>query len=156
MPANWLPVPHRKQTDGAADCLAACAAMVLDFLGVSVPYKQLVSVLNIQEFGAPASNLRNLTTLGLRVSYGPTSLGELARHIAGGQPCIVPVFTGELSYWTQATDHAVVVVGLDEQTVYVNDPYFDQAPQPVPREEFILAWLEKDYRCAIISQTAPQ
>jgi hypothetical protein len=65
VPANWLPVPHRKQTRGAADCLAACAT-------------------------------------------------------------------------------------------YVNDPYFDQAPQRVPREEFILAWLEKDYRCAIISLTAPQ
>jgi len=128
--------------------------MVLDFLGVPAPYRQLVSLLDIQEFGAPASNLRNLTALGLRVSYGPSSLDELARHIASRQPCIVPVFTGELSYWTQATDHAVVVVGLDEQTVYVNDPYFDQAPQGIPLAEFILAWLEKDYRCAVISQSA--
>lgn len=151
MPANWLPVPHRKQTEGAADCLAACAAMVLDFLGVSIPYTRLLSLLQVQEFGAPAGNLRNLTTLGLQVTYGPFSFNELARSIENGQPCIVAVYTAELSYWSQATDHAVVVVGLDEQTVYVNDPHFEQAPQSIPRDEFALAWLEKDYRCAVIS-----
>jgi uncharacterized protein YvpB len=53
-------------------------------------------------------------------------------------------------YWTYATDHAVLVVGYDEQAVYINDPAFEQAPQRVSRADFELAWLEFDYRYAVI------
>jgi hypothetical protein len=41
MPSTLLPVPHHLQrSDG--DCLAACAAMVLAYLGVSVDYDRLL------------------------------------------------------------------------------------------------------------------
>lgn len=35
-----LPVPHRKQLQ-QSDCLAACAAMVLAYLGEPVDYQRL-------------------------------------------------------------------------------------------------------------------
>jgi uncharacterized protein YvpB len=44
----------------------------------------------------------------------------------------------------------VVVVGFDDQAVYVNDPAFEQVPQRIPRVEFELAWMEFDYRYAVI------
>jgi uncharacterized protein YvpB len=44
----------------------------------------------------------------------------------------------------------VLVVGFDEHAVYINDPAFEQAPQRVPRADFELAWLEFDYRYAVI------
>ena len=51
---------------------------------------------------------------------------------------IVALRSDDLVYWSRrsdirdeekATDHVVVVVGLNEQAVYVNDPDFEQAPQ---------------------------
>ena len=44
MPKHLLPVPHHKQREGA-DCLAACAAMVLSYLGLSVAYERLLKLL---------------------------------------------------------------------------------------------------------------
>lgn len=54
------------------------------------------------------------------------------------------------SYWTVASFHAVVVIGLDDERVYVNDPYFTDAPKAISRDEFILAWSEQDYWYGVI------
>jgi uncharacterized protein YvpB len=68
-----------------------------------------------------------------------------------GLPPIVAVETGELvSYWQEAVSHAVVVVGMDEAFVYVNDPAFGIAPQQIPVAEFELARQEQDDRYAVI------
>ena len=99
-----LAVSHRRQLQ-QADCLAACAAMILDYLQLAVK---------------------------------------------NGLPVIVAVDTAALTYWTDDTAHAVVVVGFEQDFVLVNDPEFEQAPQSVPLDEFLLAWLEHNYRQAII------
>ena len=151
MPNTLLPVPHHLQrSDG--DCLAACAAMVLDYLDVSVSYDRLLTLLGVQPYGTPGSRLNNLTDLGVRVHYAQSSLDEILNHLEHGQPCIALVRTDQLPYWTYATDHTVVVIGYDEQEVYINDPFFEQAPQHVSRADFELAWLEFDFRCAVIWQ----
>jgi predicted double-glycine peptidase len=67
-----------------------------------------------------------------------------------GQPVIVFVRTSELPYWDYGTDHALVVVGCDDDNIYVNDPNFAEAPISVPRGDFELAWLERDYYYALI------
>jgi len=33
-----------------------------------------------------------------------------------------------------------VVVGVDDSWVYLNDPYFNSAPQQVSHSDFLLAW----------------
>ena len=149
MPNTLLPIPHRLQrSDG--DCLAACAAMALDYCGVPSDYDRLLKLLGVKPYGTPGSRLNNLTDLGVQVRYAQGSLDELIDYLSSGQPCIVLVHTGHLPYWTCPTDHAVLVVGFDEQAVYVNDPAFEQAPQRVPRADFELAWIEFDYRYAIV------
>jgi ABC-type bacteriocin/lantibiotic exporter with double-glycine peptidase domain len=125
--------------------------MVLDYLGEPVAYDRLVTLLGIEEFGAPLGNLRRLTRLGLHVTYGEANFSDLVHQLSLANPCVVAVSTAELPYWGQATDHAVVVVGLDDEAVYVNDPYFDDFPQRVPRDHFMLAWLERDHRLAVIT-----
>ncbi len=60
------------------------------------------------------------------------------------------VNTACLSYWPEATRHAVVVVGLDAERVYLNDPFFDAAPQYTSRLEFELAWDEFDNAYAVL------
>jgi len=150
-----LPVSHRKQTR-QADCLAACAAMVLDYIGRPCPYQQLLSILGTKAIGTPSSNILRLAQLGVSVIYKAGSLEELELHIAQGRPCIVFLDTTELPYWPERTFHAVVVVGMDDEYVYVNDPAFDQAPQRATWGDFDLAWIEEGYYYAVISQGAGQ
>jgi len=149
VPNTLLPIPHHPQrSDG--DCLAACAAMALDYLGVSIDYGRLLRLLGVKPYGTPGSRLNNLASLGVHVHYARGTLNELFDYLTSGHACIVLVRTDQLPYWTYATDHAVLVVGFDEQAVYVNDPAFEQAPQRVPHADFELAWLEFDYRYAVI------
>jgi uncharacterized protein YvpB len=61
------------------------------------------------------------------------------------------VDTAELPYWSASADHAVVVVGVDEEWVYLNDPYFEDAPQSVSHIAFRLAQLRFDNRCALLA-----
>ena len=149
MPRSLLSVPHLQQRE-RADCLAACAAMVLAHLGVEIVYSRLLKLLRVGPYGAPGRNLLHLADLGVCVTYGPSSFAELTGRLEEGLPSIVLVRTSELPYWSYATDHAVVVVGFDQKSVYLNDPHFEQSPQCVPTGDFMLAWLEFDYRAAVI------
>lgn len=144
-----LSVPHQRQ-QGDGDCLAACAAMVLAHLGQRIDYSQLLQLLNIQPHGAPAGNICLLTSLNLNVIYSQTDLVGLEVLLQQGQSVIVFVRTGELPHWTYSTDHALLVIGYDEDHLYVNDPDRDEAPITVPRGDFELAWLERDYYYALI------
>ena len=146
-----LPVPHREQAQ-ASDCLAACAAMVLGYLGQPVSYTQLLSLLGIGPVGAPRRNITRLSRFGLKVTYGESTLPIVEARLQAGQPVIAFVDTGELSYWTVASNHAVVVVGMEGDVVLVNDPAFPSAPQRVERGEFELAWLNADNACAIVER----
>jgi uncharacterized protein YvpB len=126
--------------------------MILDFIGHGVDYLQLLQLLRIRSYGAPAGNIRLLTQLGLTVDYSVSDIEGLYRQLNDGQPVIVFLRTGDLPYWKHQTDHAVVVVGFDDvaQSIYLNDPYFDVAPIVVPQGYFELAWLERDYYFATI------
>ena len=58
MLAPWLPISHQKQRH-RSDCLAACAAMVLNYLGRPVRYARLMKLLDIRpDLDAPASNIK--------------------------------------------------------------------------------------------------
>jgi ABC-type bacteriocin/lantibiotic exporter with double-glycine peptidase domain len=150
VPKHLLPIPHQpQQRDG--DCLAACAAMVLAYLERPLDYNQLLQLLKFKSYGAPASNIRLLAQLNFTVTYGVTNMVSLEDMLAQGSPVIVFVRTNELPYWAYATDHALVVVGYDEANLYINDPYFPEAPLLVPRGDFELAWLERDYYYALIT-----
>jgi len=145
-----LPVPHRKQ-EQASDCLAACAAMVLAYLGRPTDYAHLLNVLDIGPLGTLRRNVLRLTRLGLDVIYREATLAIVAEYLQAGRPVIAFVDTAELAYWKTATNHAVVILGLDSEHVIINDPAFDTTPHYIPREEFELAWLNCDNACAIVS-----
>lgn len=152
MPKLLLSVPHLlQQSDG--DCLAACAAMVLAGLNLTMDYADLLSLLKIKPHGAPAGNIRLLASLNLNVVHSKTDMVGLEAMLQQGHPIIVFVRTGELPYWTYSTDHAVLVVGYDESQLYINDPYRSEAPIAVPRGDFELSWLEHDYHYAFITPT---
>ena len=59
---------------------------------------------------------------------------------------IVFVQAGDLPHWSgQHFQHAVVVVGVEGQRVYLMDPALDEGPTPVEEEAFMLAWSWFDY-----------
>jgi hypothetical protein len=125
--------------------------MALAHLGHAIEYPQLLQLLKIKLHGAPAGNIRLLSALGVTVAYSQTDLPGLETLLQQGRPVIVFVRTGDLPGWTYSTDHALLVIGYDEDMLYVNDPDRAEAPQRIPRSNFELAWLERDYYYAVLS-----
>jgi ABC-type bacteriocin/lantibiotic exporter with double-glycine peptidase domain len=162
-----LPVSNFRQQQ-QADCLAACAAMVLTYLHIPVQYNRLLDTLKTAKIGTPFYNLALLASRGLYIHIGEGDLNILRNHLETGLPPIVAVYTRDLPHWKARTDlpreekqvdHAIVVVGIDkptddiETTIYVNDPDLSDAPQSVPERAFMLAWAEHDYLYALIGLT---
>lgn len=125
--------------------------MALAHLGHAIDYARLLKLLKVQSYGAPAGNIRFLADLSLAVVYSQTDMVGLTAMLQDGWPVIVFVRTNELPYWTCGTDHALLVVGYDENQVYVNDPDRAEFPIAVPQGDFELAWLARDYYYALIT-----
>jgi ABC-type bacteriocin/lantibiotic exporter with double-glycine peptidase domain len=135
----WLNVPYLPQVEPGG-CLAACAAMVLAYVEQPALQEDIARQIDARSWGAPASNIRRLTGWGLIVRYDSGSLAEIRASLESGQPPIVFVRTGDLPYWAEDTPHALVVVGMDDDHVYLLDPaYADKAPVIVTVGDFALA-----------------
>lgn len=144
MSSLLLPIAHVQQHN-RGECLAACTAMVLAYLNVPIAYGRLLKLLRVRPgIGTPAHNVRTLKQLGLTVIYQQGTLEDLRHHLSHNRPCIALVQTAELPYWQETSDHAVVVSGIDDNHIYLNDPAFPNAPLQVPWGDFDLAWLEQD------------
>ena len=152
MPSDWLPVPHYRQSREGL-CLPACARMILAYLGQDVPEAQLAQILRTRPFGTSADNIRVLGQLGYTVLFEQGTEFDLRHWLGQGSPCIVFVKTEALPYWSTEHAHAVVLLGLSSDTAYVNDPAFDDAPQSIPLDHFLLAWSEFDYEYAVITRS---
>lgn len=148
-----LSVPHVQQRQ-AGECLAACAAMICNYLNVTVDYARLVRLLEIQQdVGVSFSKIHKLEKLGLTTIYrqGGT-LQQLYDLLAAGWPVIISIQTKELPYWHGiASFHAVVLVGMDRDWVYLNDPDWPDGPIQAPIGDFDLAWLARGERFALLA-----
>jgi len=139
---NW-----RQQRNG--ECLPACAAMVMTYLGERVNYQRLLQRLGTTESGTPFPNIDRLRSWRLIIERSQGHLVTLRQRLATGQPVIVPVATELLPYWLlrpdlafaeRITEHAVVIIGIDEHNLYINDPDFAQSPRFVVIDWFLDAW----------------
>lgn len=146
-----LPVSHKEQSQ-QSDCLAACAVMVLDYIGIDASYDELLELLQIGEYGALYGNLRHLEELGAKVLIARGELDSLHSCIERDLPPIVFVDTVELSYWNAASYHAVVVIGIEGNQIFVNDPAFADAPRKISVDEFMLAWIGMEQFYALIER----
>jgi len=145
-----LPVSHILQRR-PGECLAACAAMALNFLNVAHNYDDLVGQLKIiPRIGGAFSNLRFLQSQGIKVLVEHGELETLRNALELALPPIVLVDTAHLPYWDEATAHAVVIVGLEGDQILLNDPAFRDAPKIIRASEFELAWIDLDQFYALI------
>ncbi|MDP6038302.1 MAG: C39 family peptidase [Candidatus Latescibacteria bacterium] len=82
--------------------------------------------------------------LDIETQFLSGTLDELCQTIENGQPVIALLWTGVLKHWQQenAIDylHAVVVTGVDEENIFINDPVFSDHPITLLRKEFLDAW----------------
>ncbi|MBN1874584.1 MAG: peptidase C39 family protein [Anaerolineae bacterium] len=149
MLSDWLQIPHYRQSRLGA-CLPACARMILAYNGDLRSEAELAHLLGTYWYGTPSSRIVQLQKLGHAVSYEQTTLEQLKTYLKFGVPCILFIRTGVLPYWRQDVAHAVVLVGLMEDIMYVHDPALETGPVSVDRLALLLAWSELDYYCATI------
>ncbi len=145
-----LRVEHVPQEEELG-CLAACVHMALTYIGIIRSQRELNHLLGLMSTGTPASRVLLLSQLGVSVQYQSANEQILQSSIDHGTPPIVFLFTGDLPYWNANLRHAVVVVGYSDTHVSLNDPAFPDSPKEVSWGDFMLAWSEFDYRCALIT-----
>jgi uncharacterized protein YvpB len=77
-------------------------------------------------------------------------LTHLRDVLAAGLPPIVFLNTGSLEYWQVDCAHVAVVVGIDDTWIYLNDPFFDSAPQKASLAAFLQAWASNGHLAAVL------
>lgn len=148
-----LPLPHKPQ-QGDGYCLPACVQMVLAHLGISRTQDAIAKTLGLNPpYGTRHSNIKKLASARIKVTYEAGDLADLRRWLDQRTPVIVFVQAGDLPHWSgQHFQHAVVVVEIEAQTVYVMDPALDSGPTAVDEAAFMLAWSWMDYYYAALTQ----
>ena len=149
MPSVWRSVPHYRQ-EFPYSCVAACVRMVLAHHGRPMSEADLRQLLGTQPHGTPARNLLSGATLGFNVHLGPLNLSLLRDALVADLPPLVFVDTGPLDYWHTDCAHVTVVVGIDDTSIALNDPFFDTAPQQTSLVGFLQAWALKAHLAALI------
>jgi ABC-type bacteriocin/lantibiotic exporter with double-glycine peptidase domain len=149
MPSNWLNVPHYKQ-EFHYSCAAACVRMVLAYFSYAISEAEVRQLLNTQPHGTKARHLTAVGSLGFDVELVSGNLAQLRDLIAQGVPPIVFVDTAPLDYWTLDCAHVAVVVGIDDNVVYLNDPFFDAARQQTSVANFLQAWALNGHLTALM------
>jgi ABC-type bacteriocin/lantibiotic exporter with double-glycine peptidase domain len=126
--------------------------MVLAHQSVTLGERELCDLLDTQLAGTKVWNVLLLEqhVANCQVELDSTSFDRLQESLAAHVPPIALVVTRHLRYWERDTIHAVVVVGLTEDEVLVNDPSFPDAPHAIPRAEFWAAWSELDFLTVVV------
>ena len=147
-----LSIPYHPQINEGY-CLAACAQMVLHYLGIVSDQVKLAQQLWVRpDIGVPASHIKRLATDTIAVTYDVGEWEVIQTWLAQRTPVIAMIQAGELPYWRgEFFQHAIVVIGCDETQVWLLDPATSPDAIIVSIDEFLLAWGEMDYRYAVMS-----
>lgn len=155
-----LQIPHLPQTNpqGYNSCVPAAVRMVLAFQGVTLGEEELCRLLETQPVGTSVLNVLLLTrhVSECHVEVINVSFDDLVRWLQENVPPIVFVSTAPLHYWQTKCLHALVVVGVEEQLVWVHDPTLATAPTAIPRDEFLAAWGELAQLAALVKGSPAQ
>jgi len=125
--------------------------MVSAYWGQPLYQGDVARWLRTSEIGTPARNVTNIIDRGFDVVYQEGSLQFLTASLEQGFPCITFVYTSDLPYWEVDTAHAIVLAGLEEDSVLVYAPAFTDAPKTVSIDAFMLAWSHFDYAVAVLA-----
>lgn len=143
MPAGSIKVPHYPQSrDGA--CLPACVRMVLTTFGEQRSEAAWAKRLGSYEYGTPSSRVTRLASRRYEVEYRSFSLVELKNKLEQGLYPIVFVYAGFLDWADFEGFHALVLVEITEDSVWLHDPSLATGPTQLSIDGFLLTWEEFD------------
>lgn len=147
-----LSVPYFPQSR-PGDCLVACAQMVLAYRGSAYDQAHLARQLGIEShLGAPARNIHRLASSKHHVIVDKGDADKLRQWLNNDTPIIAFVQASELPHWRgEYFQHAVVVVEIDQQFIWMLDPDAGDEPIAAGIDYFMLAWSELDYLYAVIT-----
>jgi len=80
-------------------CLAACVQMVLKHYGLDYSQTDLNRLFDLTPLGVPYSRLKRLSQYDVQAKILTGDLPDIVHLITQGQPPILFVGTGQLSYW---------------------------------------------------------
>lgn len=142
-----------KQQKQHNDCLVACCQQIFEHLGVEKSdvwlWDQLVNSLGTFTVFTNLPKLER--SLGMVVElHTDGTIDDFEPYIESGLPIIVTVSADIARDWPHYRDHAVVVIGFDDEAVYVNDPAQAETGLPIPHLSFLHAWQPRNYQYAVL------
>lgn len=104
----------------------------------------------------PSSNIRRLKSSSIEVIYATeAALFDVAQWLEQKVPVIAFVQTAQLDYWQKRpAQHAVLIVAIDSNSVYLLDPARNADIVTVAIDEFLLAWDEMEFGYVAIRKRA--
>jgi ABC-type bacteriocin/lantibiotic exporter with double-glycine peptidase domain len=127
--------------------------MVLAYYGEERGEGGISQLLGTTPAGTRTERLHRLANLGYEVVIEELLLSELEDWLAEEVPVVVWVDPTYLSSGgIAAKRHAVVVVGLSAEAVYLHDPLRDEGPTAVSRQDFRDAWTATGFEAAMITR----
>ncbi|MCH8295656.1 C39 family peptidase [Candidatus Poribacteria bacterium] len=137
-------VPHLRQKPGSKSCLVISVKMVLDGYGVYRTEEEIGTVIEYDPvLGASIMNIDLLPEAwGVMTESGEIELERVKQEIDCDTPVIVVVEAHYLPYREASirANHTLVVVGYDDDNIYVNDALLPEAPTAIPVGDFLKAW----------------
>jgi ABC-type bacteriocin/lantibiotic exporter with double-glycine peptidase domain len=148
---------HYRQQDKAA-CIPASFRMVVShfdaMLAETLSEADMIALLGTGATGSLLEHLPRLNALGFEAISEEWSPTELALHLRLQKtPVIVVLYAGYVEYLQSDTLHAVVVIGMDAEKVYLNDPLRNETPIVFSIDEFNRAWSFWDNTVIHVRQT---
>ncbi|MEM7028524.1 MAG: cysteine peptidase family C39 domain-containing protein [Chloroflexota bacterium] len=137
MVSAMLEVPHFRQLNDNAD-LVACAQMVLAYYGRPSEIDRLITLFDGVSDNTMVAQVMQLKKWGYGVSAGPTDIEQIQSWLRHSIPPIVALGNGAMS--EKESPQMVVLVGLDQQNAYLNDPRLKDHPHSMSLSDFTMAW----------------
>lgn len=142
-------VPDTRQSANYS-CGATALQAVLKYWGIDIEEDKLIKLLNTSpDYGTNERDIvRVAKKMGLKAKLKDNiTLEDLERSVHEGIPVIVDCQSWRCSKHSNKSwsddwrhGHYMVVIGIDENNVYLEDPYILGSRGFIPRQEFVERW----------------
>lgn len=147
MEPNLLPVKPFQETLHKSMCGPASLKMVFDYYGIEKSEAEIAKMCNVDEnLGTDDKTIKRVAEeLGFKVEIkNESSFKDIQNWLDKKVPVIVNWFTrGRVDYEESevADGHYSVVVGLDGEYIYLQDPEIGKL-RKIDREDFMKVWFD--------------
>ncbi len=144
---DLLPVEAFQETLHKSYCGPATLKMVLDYYDVQKTEEELAALLHVDtEIGTSDQEIKQVAEqLGFQVEIKNfSSFEDIQKWLDKKTPVIVDWFTKGRSDYEEdsvADGHYSVVVGLDDQYIYLQDPEVGRL-RKISRDDFMSVWFD--------------